>query len=109
MIDLLLPFQYEFFTRGIIASVLVGAVCALLGVYITLRGMSYIGHGLSHAVFGGAVVAYIRGINLYLGAGAWAFVSALLIYAVTRRRQIGADAAIGIVTTASFAIGVALI
>ena len=103
------PFSYAFFVRGLVAAALAGALCGLLGVYITLRGMSYIGHGLSHAVFGGAVVAYILEINFYLGAGAWGFVSALLIYAVTRRRQIGADAAIGIVTTASFAIGVALI
>lgn len=103
------PFSYAFFVRGLIAAALAGALCGLLGVYITLRGMSYIGHGLSHAVFGGAVVAYILEMNFYIGAGAWGFVSALLIYAVTRRRQIGADAAIGIVTTASFAIGVALI
>ncbi len=81
----------------------------MLGVYIVLRRMSYIGHGLSHAVFGGAVVAYVASINFYLGAGTWAFVSALIINAVARRRRIGADAAIGIVTTASFAIGVALI
>ena len=88
---------------------LVGALCGLLGVYVVLRRMSYIGHGLSHAVFGGAVVAYVASINFYVGAGLWGFVSALLINAVARRRRIGADAAIGIVTTASFAIGVALI
>src|SRR5215212_8142321 len=71
--------------------------------------MSYIGHGLSHAVFGGAVASYVLQVNFYIGAGLWGLVSALLINALTRRRQIGADAAIGIITTASFAIGVALI
>jgi ABC-type Mn2+/Zn2+ transport system permease subunit len=46
--------------------------CAgVLGVYIVLRGMSYIGHGLSHAIFGGAVVAYVMQWNFYLGAGLW--------------------------------------
>jgi manganese/iron transport system permease protein/iron/zinc/copper transport system permease protein len=103
------PFSYAFFVRGLLAAALVGALCGLLGVYVTLRGMSYIGHGLSHAIFGGAVVAYILEINFYIGAGAWGFLSALLIHAVTRKRQIAADAAIGIVTTASFAVGVALI
>jgi manganese/iron transport system permease protein/iron/zinc/copper transport system permease protein len=109
-VDVLIePFTYSFFGRGMLASALAGGLCGLLGVYITLRGMSYIGHGLSHAIFGGAVVSYLLGINFYLGAGAWGFVSGLLINAVARSRRIAADAAIGIVTTASFAIGVALI
>jgi ABC-type Mn2+/Zn2+ transport system permease subunit len=64
---LLQPFQYEFFTRAILVSVLVGGVCGLLGVYIILRGMSYMGHGMSHAVFGGAVVSYVAGFNFYIG------------------------------------------
>jgi ABC-type Mn2+/Zn2+ transport system permease subunit len=103
------PFQYEFFTRAILVSVLVGGVCGLLGVYIILRGMSYIGHGMSHAVFGGAVVSYIAGFNFYIGATIWGFVSAVLINEITRRNKIKADAAIGVVTTAGFAIGVFLI
>ncbi len=103
------PFAYEFFRQGLVASLLVGALCGMLGVYIILRRMSYIGHGLSHAVFGGAVVAYVASINFYVGAGLWGFFSALLINFTARRRRIGADAAIGIITTASFAVGVALI
>ena len=103
------PFAYEFFRQGLAASLLVGALCGMLGVYIILRRMSYIGHGLSHAVFGGAVVAYVASINFYVGAGLWGFISALLINFTARRRRIGADAAIGIITTASFAVGVALI
>jgi manganese/iron transport system permease protein/iron/zinc/copper transport system permease protein len=79
-------------------------------VYIVLRQMSYIGHGLSHAVFGGAVVSYVMSFNFYVGASLWGFLSALLINLTTRRRPtIGADAAIGIITTASFALGIALI
>jgi manganese/iron transport system permease protein/iron/zinc/copper transport system permease protein len=106
---LLEPFRYEFFVRGLFAALLVGALCGLVGVYIVLRRMSYIGHGLSHAVFGGAVASYVMGVSFYVGAGIWGFTAALLINALTRRRQIGADAAIGIITTASFAFGVALI
>src|SRR5918997_7043850 len=103
------PFRYEFFVRGMLAATLVGGLCGLIGVYIVLRRMSYIGHGLSHAVFGGAVASYVMQVNFYVGAGIWGFVAALLINGLSRRRQIGADAAIGIITTASFALGVALI
>jgi manganese/iron transport system permease protein/iron/zinc/copper transport system permease protein len=109
MIDLLRPWNYEFFVHGMIAATLIGGLCGLIGVYVVLRHMSYIGHGLSHAIFGGAVVSYVMQWNFYIGAGLWGFVAALLINATARKRQIGADAAIGVITTASFAFGVALI
>ncbi|NCW84557.1 MAG: metal ABC transporter permease, partial [Acidimicrobiia bacterium] len=70
--------------------------------------MSYIGHGLSHAVFGGAAASAVLRVNYFLGAGFWGLISGLLIARVARRRVIGADAAIGVVTTASFALGLAL-
>ena len=106
---LLQPFQYEFFTRGIIVSILLGSICGLLGVYVVLRGMSYIGHGLSHAVFGGAVSSYLVGLNFYIGATIWGFLSAIVITEINKRYKIKADAVIGIVTTAGFAAGVLLI
>jgi ABC-type Mn2+/Zn2+ transport system permease subunit len=104
---LLEPLTYVFFRRALLASLLVGALCGMVGVYIVLRRMSYIGHGLSHAVFGGAVISYLMQMNFYVGAGLWGVASALLINEIASRRNLGADAAIGIVTTASFAIGVA--
>jgi manganese/iron transport system permease protein/iron/zinc/copper transport system permease protein len=70
--------------------------------------MSYIGHGLSHSIFGGYAASALIGVNYVLGAGLWGVVSALMISGVTRRRVIGADAAIGVITTASFALGLAL-
>src|SRR5512136_2074339 len=106
---LLEPFQFEFFRNGTVAAVLTGGLCGLIGVYIVLRGMSYIGHGLSHAIFGGAVVTYLMQWNFYLGAGLWGFIAAVMINQTVRRTKINADAAIGVITTASFAIGVALI
>jgi manganese/iron transport system permease protein/iron/zinc/copper transport system permease protein len=109
MAFLLEPLAYTFFWRAVLASVLIGALCGLIGVYVVLRRMSYIGHGLSHAIFGGAVLSYVLDLNFYVGAGLWGVASALLINAVAQRRKVGADAAIGIVTTASFAIGVAAI
>jgi manganese/iron transport system permease protein/iron/zinc/copper transport system permease protein len=103
------PFQFEFFRNGTVTAVLVGALCGLIGVYIVLRGMSYIGHGLSHAIFGGAVASYVMSWNFYIGAGIWGFLAAILINQTMRRTRISADAAIGVITTASFAFGVALI
>ena len=103
------PFEFDFFRNGVMAATVAGALCGLVGVYVVQRGMSYIGHGLSHAIFGGAVASYVLSVNFYVGAGLWGFAAALLINAVARRRSIGADAAIGVVTTASFAVGLALI
>jgi manganese/iron transport system permease protein len=109
MDTLLEPFRYEFFRNGIAVATLSGALCGLVGVYVVLRGMSYIGHGLSHAIFGGAVASFALGFSFYLGATLWGLVSAVLILLIARRRSIGADAAIGVVTTASFAVGVVII
>lgn len=106
--DLAEPFRYEFFRNGLIIATLAGALCGLIGVFVVLRNMSYIGHGLSHAVFGGAALAAVLEFNYFVGAGFWGLISGLMIGRVSRRRIIGADAAIGVVTTASFAIGLAL-
>ena len=96
--------------RAIIAAALVGGLCGLMGVYIVLRGMAYMGHGLAHAVFGGAAVSFIMSINFYLGATAWGFLSALLVTWITRKNPtIRSDASIGIITTSSFALGIAII
>lgn len=103
------PFAYEFFVKGVLAATMAGLLCGLLGVYITLRGMSYIGHGLSHAVFGGFAASSVISLNYFLGAGAWGLASALAISRVSRSRRIGSDAAIGVITTASFALGIALL
>ncbi|MDQ3325144.1 MAG: metal ABC transporter permease [Actinomycetota bacterium] len=103
------PFAYAFFVKGLVVATLAGGLCGLIGVYITLRGMSYIGHGLSHAIFGGFAASSLISVNYYLGAGVWGLASALAINKVTRSRRIGADAAIGVITTSSFALGVALL
>lgn len=103
------PLAYGFFGRALVAGVLAGAICAALGAYVVVRRMSYIAHGLSHAVIGGAAIAGVLEINVLLGAGLWAFVTALLIERVSRRQGLYADTAIGVVTTASFALGIAII
>lgn len=107
--ELVRPFQFEFFRNGLVVATVAGALCGLVGVYVVLRGMSYIGHGLSHAIFGGFAASGLVNVNFFFGAGVWGLASALMVSAVTRRRPIGADAAIGVITTASFALGLALI
>ncbi len=109
MEDLLRPFQFDFFLNGLAVATLAGALCGMVGVYVVLRGMSYIGHGLSHAIFGGFAASGLVGVNFFLGAGVWGLASALMINRISRRRAIGSDAAIGVITTASFALGLALI
>ncbi len=105
---LLAPFRYDFFSRAVLVGMMAGLLCGVMGVYITTRRMSYIAHGLSHAILGGAVLSYVLGLNFYIGSGIWGFGAALLIQYLTGRK-VYSDAAIGIVTTASFALGVAVI
>jgi ABC-type Mn2+/Zn2+ transport system permease subunit len=103
------PFAYGFFRHAIWVAVLTGALCGLVGTYVVLRGMSYIGHGLSHAVFGGAAIAIALSMNPLVGAFAIGVVAAITINGVSRKRTIGADAAIGVITSALFAVGIAIV
>ena len=106
---LLEPLSYAFFQKGLVVASLSGAILGLIGVYIVLRGMSYIGHGLAHSIFGGFAAMQLFAAQFYaIGAGLWGIASALAITAVTKRSRVGADAAIGVITIASFALGVAL-
>jgi len=103
------PLTYAFFTKGLLVAGLSGALLGFIGVFIVLRGMSYIGHGLSHSIFGGFAAAQLFAAQFYLlGAGIWGIASAIAITTVAKRGRVGADAAIGVITTASFALGVAL-
>lgn len=109
MIAFFEPLEYEFFCRGLLAALMVGALCGLIGVYVILRGMSYVGHGLSHAAIGGAIVGFTLNLNFYVGACAMGLLAILIINKITKNNKIKLDAAIGIVTTAMFALGVAIV
>ena len=82
------PLHYRFFLHGLAVALLVGSLCGLLGVYIVLRQMSYIGHGLAHAVFGGAVASFLLNLNFYIGAGVWGLGAMLLIDKLAAKREI---------------------
>lgn len=102
------PFQYDFFARALIVSVLIGALAGAIGPFILVRRMAYIGQGMSQSILGGVALGVTWGIDLYIGAFAAAGIAAGLIYFV-RGRGIPVDTAIGIVASALFAIGVAVV
>jgi manganese/iron transport system permease protein/iron/zinc/copper transport system permease protein len=102
------PFQYDFFGRALIVTVLIGALAGAIGPFILVRRMAYIGQGMSQSVLGGVALGVTWGLDLYIGAFAAAGIAAGLIYFV-RGRGLPVDTAIGIVASALFAIGVAVV
>lgn len=110
MFELLLqPLTYTFMQRGLLASLLVGVLCAVIGVYIVLRSMAFLGDALAHAILPGVAIAYLVGANLLIGALIAAVIVALGIGYFTRSGSIKEDTAIGILFSATLALGVALI
>ena len=100
------PLRYEFFIRALIASTLVGIICAVVGTYVVLKGISFIGDGISHAAFPGVVAAFILQVPFYLGAAIAAVTTALAIGWVSRRGFLRMDTAIGVLFAGTFALGV---
>jgi manganese/iron transport system permease protein len=106
---LLEPFGYSYMTRAIWVSALVGGVCALLSCYLVLKGWSLMGDALSHAVVPGVAVAYLAGLPYALGAFTSGFIAALGIAGVRRLTTLREDAAIGLIFTSMFALGLVII
>jgi ABC-type Mn2+/Zn2+ transport system permease subunit len=107
--DLLLePLGTAIFVRALVASALVGIVCAVVGTYVVLRGIAFIGDAIAHAGFPGVVAAYMLSIPFYLGAAVAAVSTALAIGWVTKRAGIRQDTAIGVLFAGTFALGVFL-
>lgn len=107
MIDAILdPLQFGFFVRALVASAMVGVVCAVVGTYVVLRGIAFIGDAIAHAGFPGVVAAYLLAVPFYLGAAVAAVTTALAIGFVTRRAGIRQDTAIGVLFAGTFALGV---
>jgi manganese/iron transport system permease protein len=105
--DLILePLTLGFFVRALVASAMVGLVCAVVGTYVVLRGIAFIGDAIAHASFPGVVAAYLLAIPFYLGAAVAAVSTALAIGYVTKRAGIRQDTAIGVLFAGTFALGV---
>lgn len=105
---LLSPLAYDFFVRALVASALVGVACAVIGSFVVLKGMSFIGDAVSHAAFPGIVIAYMLGLPIILGGAVASIVTALGIGALTRRSGLRSDSIIGVLFAGMFALGVAL-
>ena len=102
------PLAFPFFVRALVASVIVGLVCAVVGSYMVLRGLAFMGDALSHSAFPGVVIAYLLKGPFYLGAAVAAVATALAIGWVTRRGQLRGDTAIGVLFAGMFALGIFL-
>lgn len=102
------PLGYEFFVRALAASAMVGLVCAVVGTYMVLRGLAFMGDALSHAAFPGVVAAYLIGAPFYIGATIAAVGTSLAIGWITRRGRLRGDTTIGVLFAGMFAFGVFL-
>lgn len=105
---LLEPISYEFMQRGLLASVMVGVLCAMVGCYVVLRGMAFLGDALAHAILPGVAVAYLLRGDLLVGALVASVLVALGIGFFSRQGQVREDTAIGIMFAGALALGVAL-
>jgi len=101
--------SYSFMQRALLASTLIGVVCAVIGVYVVLKGLAFIGSGIAHASFGGVALGFLFGWNIVLTATLFSLAGAVGIGMVSRRSEVREDTAIGIFFTTSMAIGVVLV
>ena len=102
------PMQNAFMVRALVAATFIGLTCSVIGVFVVLRNLSFIGDGLAHASFAGIVIAYMMKANLYIGGLIVAVLTALGIGSIAKRSELSLDTAIGVLFTAAFAIGVLL-
>ncbi|GAB4497427.1 MAG: metal ABC transporter permease [Anaerolineales bacterium] len=107
------PLQYAFMVRALLATVLVGILCAVIGTYIVLRGMAFFGDALAHTILPGLAVGYLVSGSDRAALFWWSLVTAVLaslgIGAISKRTQLREDTAIGIIFAGMFALGIALI
>jgi manganese/iron transport system permease protein len=103
------PLGYIFMQRGLLAALIIGILCSVIGCYVVLRSMAFIGDAIAHAILPGVAVAYLMQINLTIGALVAAILIAVAISFFSRQGALREDTAIGIIFTAALALGVALI
>ncbi len=102
------PLRYGFLQRGLVAAILVGILCAVIGTFVVLKGLAFIGDALSHIAFTGIVVAFLGGFAFYIGALVAAILAALAIGTVHRKIGVSTDTSIGILFSGIFALGIVL-
>jgi manganese/iron transport system permease protein len=102
------PLAYGFMQRGLVAAILVGIVCAVMGTFVVLKGLAFIGDAVSHAAFPGLVIAFMLGLPLYLGGAVASVGTALAIGFVSRRGKLRFDTTVGVLFAGTFALGILL-
>lgn len=107
--SLIEPLQYGFMQRSLIVAVLVGLLCAVVGSYLMVQRLALLGDAISHSVLPGLAIAFILGMNIFVGAFIAGVVSTMVITWIRTRSPIKEDAAMGIVFSAFFALGITLI
>ena len=95
--------------RGLLASVMVGILCAVMGTYVVLRGMAFLGDAMAHAILPGVAIAFLLHGSLLVGAIVAAVIIALSIGLFSKGGVVREDTAIGILFAAALSLGVALI
>ncbi len=103
------PLQYDFMQHALLEVTLVGVVTGAIGTYVVLRGLSFIGDALSHAVFPGIVIAFLLGQSIFFGALVFGILTSASIALLATNRRVKEDAAIGVLFVGMFALGVVLI
>jgi len=103
------PFTYAFMQRALIEVLLMGAVTGAIGTYVVLRGLSFIGDALSHAIFPGVVIAFLLGRSAFAGALTFGLLTSISIVVLATTRRVKEDSAIGVLFAGLFALGVVLI
>jgi ABC-type Mn2+/Zn2+ transport system permease subunit len=106
---LIKPLSYGFMWRGLLAAMMVGGICSVLGCYVILQGMAFFGDALAHTILPGVVIAYLVGWPLAVGALIFGILSAVGIGALSQRGEVREDTAIGVIFAGSFALGVAML
>jgi manganese/iron transport system permease protein len=108
--DLLLtPLRLALLQRSFAEAIVIGMLCGVIGTYVVLRGMAFLGDAMAHAVFPGVVIAYLLRVDLVFGGLAFGLLTALGIGTLSRHRRISMDSAIGVLFVGAFALGVVLI
>lgn len=103
------PFSFAFMMRGLAAGVLAGATCAVLSAFVVWRGMAFVGDAMAHTILPGVVIAFLQGVNLFIGALIAAVLTALGIGWFSRDREVREDTAIGVMFSGFFALGILLL
>jgi len=103
------PWSYPFMQRALMEVTIVGVLCGLVGCFVVLRGLAFIGDALAHAVFPGVVLSYLAGRSILIGAFVFGLFTAIGVGVLSRSRRVSEDSAIGVVFAAFFALGVVLI